>query len=82
MPEMDSLMVAKFLADCSDEQFAEVFVKLFQLQTYNTAVEESLSKEDMISTSPEDISHFICAALSDILPKDSDMCENAWWKNN
>lgn len=75
--ELNSEMVAKWLIECSDEEFAETFVRHYRLHLGYT---DEIKREDMLNADIGKIVGYIRDSLNEIIPADSEMCQGAWWK--
>lgn len=80
---MDSYSVAKWLnEEATDEEFAEVFGYLDLMRNGRKINCDDLTKETMSNIDINGITEWINTCLWEIIPKDTDIDESAWWKKN
>lgn len=78
--KLTPIQVAAFLENCTDEEFAEVFVAYDKMRKKPSV--EHLTKEDMLNFDIQEITTLIGTCLKEIIPKDSEMDTGAWWKRD
>lgn len=84
MDSQDIMKFAEWLANvncggANDETFAEFFVYTYKTWKSGGST-EPVTKDDMKNFSVNEFTEWLGACLHEIIDKDSDCCESAWWK--
>lgn len=80
MENLRPIDVAKYLCgECTDEEFAEMFVYLDRFLSSGNSNDGSLTKEDMDNFEVDDFTELLGEILDEII--NNDTCNTAaWWK--
>ena len=80
---MSTVEIVRYLSspsgECSDEEFAELMVRMYKSQNDPEFATKPLTKEDMTGFNTEEFANWIKNALDEIIFSE-EIDTSAWWK--